>query len=224
MSADISYQCTEATLKRVLNTFDDKQVLLCKLKFVDEHDHKLATVKNAIVVLEGDHADIEQYPENFLPEGITEPSHAWFEKACDDGYPGYHIYNPEEVAGWLKAQLSALTEKDKISCAATWYTCDQNEPSCPFVLKLPAPNTLEEFTESLRQYFLEHARAEAEEESRNDPDCEPRDLTLSHVVCGPDTMYGTSYSDLCAFLTYNPDTVLFVSLPEDTATKIGLRK
>ena len=48
MSVDISYQCTEATLKRVLNTFDDKQVLLCKLKFVDEHDHKLATVKGCV--------------------------------------------------------------------------------------------------------------------------------------------------------------------------------
>ncbi len=222
MSADVSYHCTEATLKQEFNTFDDKQVLLCKLKFVDEHDHRLATVKNAIVVLEGDHADIEQYPENFLPEGTSQTTQAWYEVACEKGYPGFHIYNPEEVAGWLKEQLAALADKNKMSCAAIWYACDQNEPSRPFVLKLPVLNTVADITESLRQYFLKQGKAEAEEEQKSDPDYEPRDLTLSDVVCGPDTQYGKSWGDLCAFFAHDPDNVMYVSLPYDVAEKLGL--
>jgi hypothetical protein len=101
MGIDYSYECTKAKIVKELGTFGERRVLLCNLWFDDEHGHALAPAKKVVVVVEGGSADIEKYPENFLPEDADKATWKRFQKLCDASDIGYHVYNDNELAKML---------------------------------------------------------------------------------------------------------------------------
>jgi hypothetical protein len=101
MGVDYSYNVTKAKIVRELATFGNKKVLLCNVRCEDEHGHRLAKCKKVVVVLEGGSAKFEQGAENFLPEDKAGEFDAW-QKLCDDGYPGYDVYDEEAFAALLQ--------------------------------------------------------------------------------------------------------------------------
>jgi ABC-type glycerol-3-phosphate transport system substrate-binding protein len=101
---DYSYNCTHATVRQVLGQYGNKTILLCDLDFDDEHGHALGTVENAVVVVEDGYADIETYPENFLPEDASSEDFERFQKLCEDGDPGWTVYNSDELGAMLTGQ------------------------------------------------------------------------------------------------------------------------
>lgn len=98
---DFSYKCTKATIKTEVGTFDGGRVVLCDLEFEDEHGHTLTPVSDVLVVIGDGFADTEAYPENFLGDNPTEEELDQMEELCDN-YPGYGVYNQEELYRMLQ--------------------------------------------------------------------------------------------------------------------------
>lgn len=97
---DYSYVCVGGVATRKLASFDDIDVYECSLQFVDEHGHKLAAVENAIVTVCNGQARLQQYAQNFLPAEATDEDYEKWEQLLE-GYPGYDVYNEDELAGLL---------------------------------------------------------------------------------------------------------------------------
>ena len=99
MGIEYSYECTKVENIRKIGETNDGPIYLCDLHFQDEHGHKLEKVENAVVVC----GEIQQYPENFLPEDCSEEDYEKFAKLCES-YPGWDVYNPE----WLSRQIESM--------------------------------------------------------------------------------------------------------------------
>ncbi len=102
MGISYSYECVDAEIVEKLGKFGDETVLLCNLRFVDEHGHHLQKAERVVVGLDGDEADIEDCPENFLGDDhYDDETYSRFEKLCDNN-PGWDVYNPEGLAAMLR--------------------------------------------------------------------------------------------------------------------------
>jgi len=108
MGCDYSYQCRSIQIDAILDHVQDKRdrdVLLCTFQCEDEHGHKLAEGL-AIVVHDGETAQIEDEADNILPETCTDDEYNLLQGFCEQA-PDYEFYNPEEVAEMVRDQLAA---------------------------------------------------------------------------------------------------------------------
>ena len=96
MGVDYSYECVSVKVKKLFGTYGEQRVYLCDLKFVDEHEHRLADVQDCLV---DDSGHLVQYPENIVPEDSLEfeSQYLALEPYCKN-YPGYDVYNSKELA------------------------------------------------------------------------------------------------------------------------------
>ncbi len=105
MGVDYSYPCRSVWNIRLLDTFGDQKVLLANLQFEDEHGFAMEQLQDVLVVLEGGSADLESYPENFLPEDADLAVQLRYEDLCEN-YPGYHVYDTEVFGAQVLAALA----------------------------------------------------------------------------------------------------------------------
>lgn len=117
MSVSISYQCTQVTNVKYLPcqvTNHGVKLVQASLHFVNEHGHKLAVADNVVLMLDEDGAQIARYPENFLAIECNDEYEYEYEKMlklCENGDPGFDIYNPEEVMAWVEELLIVQPSK-----------------------------------------------------------------------------------------------------------------
>jgi hypothetical protein len=110
MSTAFSYTCTNVTVVKKLGQYHDKTILLCNLQFENEHGQELAPANDVIVMVEEGYACISCCPEDFLPEDHTSEEWNRYEKLCEDGYPGYDVYNDTEFSEMVaQAAIPAVT-------------------------------------------------------------------------------------------------------------------
>lgn len=114
MGVSYSYQCTQVTNVKTLFCQAIKpgvKLVQASLHFVNEHGHKLAVADNVVLKLTKYGAEIANDPENFMPEDAPDEEYEKMLKLCENGDPGFDIYNPEEVMAWVEELLIVQPSK-----------------------------------------------------------------------------------------------------------------